>query len=58
VASSSDDVLEARMKMLVLFKSGIFSVDYAWTLALHEGEYLIARQHITPIGQVRIPPAA
>jgi ketosteroid isomerase-like protein len=45
----------AVMKMIVLFRSGIFSVDYTWRLARVEGDWRIEHQRIGVVGKVSLP---
>ncbi|MDG4668082.1 nuclear transport factor 2 family protein [Mycobacterium sp. 236(2023)] len=52
------DRASARMKMLVLFKRNISSVDYDWQLARVDGVWRIARQSIAVVGRVDIPKLA
>lgn len=46
------DTASTRMKMMVLFRSGLFSVDYAWNLKRRADQWRIARQQITVVGKV------
>lgn len=45
----------SRMKMLVVFRSGLFSVDYAWDVVLVDGQWRIAHQTIALVGKVSLP---
>ena len=49
------DRASASMKMLVLFKRSIISVDYDWRLARIDGAWRIARQQIAVAGRVTLP---
>lgn len=46
------------MKMLVIFRSGVFSVDYAWQVVDTDGTWRIARQEISLVGKVALPRVA
>lgn len=46
-----------RMKMFVIFKSGIFSVDYDWRLRREGDGWLIERQTIDVVGRLTLPRA-
>ena len=50
----SDTDASARMKMVVLFRSGLFSVDYDWQLRNEDGGLRIARQEISLVGKVLV----
>lgn len=52
------DRAAVRMKMLVIFRSGVFSVDYAWQVAVTDGVWKIARQEIALCGKVALPRVA
>jgi ketosteroid isomerase-like protein len=52
------DRASVRMKMLVIFRSGVFSVDYAWQVGATDGTWRIARQEISLVGKVALPRAA
>jgi hypothetical protein len=49
------DTATTRMKMLVLFPRGLFSVNYDWQLRLIDGTWLIARQDIGVQGKLDVP---
>jgi ketosteroid isomerase-like protein len=49
------DSATAIMKMLVLFRSGIFSVDYEWQLVMVGERWRIAHQRIAVVGKVALP---
>jgi len=49
------DRAAVRMKMLVIFRSGVFSVDYAWQVVGSAGAWKIARQEIALVGKVSLP---
>ncbi len=51
---AADDSVSVRMKMIVIFKSALFSVDYAWTLRCVDGELRIARQSIALVGKASL----
>jgi ketosteroid isomerase-like protein len=46
------EVATTRMKMLVLFKAGTFSVNYDWQLRAVDGEWKIAHQGIAVQGKL------
>jgi ketosteroid isomerase-like protein len=46
--------VSARTKMMVLFRSGLFSVDYDWQLRNEDGGLRIARQEINLVGKVPV----
>jgi ketosteroid isomerase-like protein len=48
----------ARMKMLVLFRAGLFSVNYTWQLRVVAGEWKIAHQAIGVQGKLDVPKPA
>jgi hypothetical protein len=45
------------MKMIVLFRSGIFSVGYTWRLIRADGEWRIEHQRLGVVGKVALQPA-
>lgn len=45
----------ARMKMIVIFRAGLFSVDYLWTLVPRGEGLAIAKQTISLVGKVSLP---
>jgi len=47
----------AVMKMIVLFRSGIFSVEYTWRLIRADAEWRIEHQRIGVVGKVALQPA-
>lgn len=49
------DRASVRMKMLVIFRSGVFSVDYTWQVTCTGGAWRIARQEIALVGRVPLP---
>jgi ketosteroid isomerase-like protein len=49
------DTANARMKMLVLFKRNVFSVDYEWQLARVDEAWRIARQGSHVVGRLDLP---
>ena len=51
------DTATTRMKMLVLFKAGTFSVNYTWQLRAVDGEWNIAHQAIAIQGKLDAPKA-
>jgi ketosteroid isomerase-like protein len=51
------DTATTRMKMLVLFKAGTFSVNYTWQLRAIGGEWKIAHQAIGIQGKLDAPRA-
>ncbi|MGW5147435.1 nuclear transport factor 2 family protein [Rhodococcus koreensis] len=51
----TDSAVTARMKMLVIFRSGLFSVDYLWNLVPSGSDLRIARQTISLVGKVTLP---
>jgi hypothetical protein len=53
--SITDSEVVARMKMIVIFRAGIFSVDYLWTLVPCGEELSIAKQTISLVGKVALP---
>ena len=54
-SSVDGDTATARMKMLVIFPRGLFSVNYDWELRRVDGVWLIARQGIAVQGKVDLP---
>jgi ketosteroid isomerase-like protein len=52
------DTATARMKMLVMFKPGLFSVNYTWRLRRVDGQWLIAHQGIAVQGKLDVPKAS
>ena len=49
-----DGTAHTAIKMIVLFHRQAFSVDYDWDLVQRDGAWLIKRQTITVIGQVKL----
>ncbi len=47
----SESSARARLKMLTLFKSSTFTVDYDWELTRTNGQWRIQKQVISVIGQ-------
>jgi len=50
-----DDRALTRLKMLVLFKSAIFTVDYVLQLAKVSGDWKIAHLEIAVVGRTDLP---
>jgi SnoaL-like domain len=53
-----DGWVRARMKMITIFPSSLFSVDYDWTVTRVSGPWRIARQRISLVGKVSLRPTA
>jgi hypothetical protein len=44
--------VQARMKMITVFPSSLFSVDYEWMVTRASGPWRLARQRISLVGKV------
>jgi ketosteroid isomerase-like protein len=52
------ETASVRMKMIVFFPRGVFSVNYTWSLRLVDGAWLIAHQGIAVQGKIDLPKPA
>jgi hypothetical protein len=50
----SPDWVRARMKMITLYPTRVFSVDYEWTVTRARGPWRIARQRISLVGSISL----